>query len=163
MLYNWYEGETGGEAIAQKSGQEWQTRFLQSGYEHLKDAVKKGIPLAVAQKLYPPQCPSADLSKTVLKSADLTACSAWDLMIARNSIYARHGRPFQMQVVRDYFLSWPWYKPDATYQDTRLSQLENFNINLILKAEVLKNGGKPVVKPVAKPGAKPVPKPGAKH
>lgn len=51
-------------------------------------------------------------SATRLYSADeLSGLSDWELYIARNEIYARHGREFQNQDLQSYFNSQPWYTP----------------------------------------------------
>lgn len=72
-----------------------------------------------------------------LKPEQLKGCSIWDLMIARNGIYARHGRPFSHRMLRSYFHSWPWYQPDAAYSDARLIPIESRNISPLLKQEQL--------------------------
>ncbi|PKL80193.1 MAG: hypothetical protein CVV27_00840, partial [Candidatus Melainabacteria bacterium HGW-Melainabacteria-1] len=62
-------------------------------------------------------------------------CDAWELLVSRNQIYARHGRVFTHKALRDYFLSWPWYKPDPKYRESRLSAVEKANASLIYSLE----------------------------
>ena len=73
-----------------------------------------------------------------LTEADVAGLSASDLRIARNEIYARHGRKFKSQDLQDYFNSKGWYKgtiePD-NFKEEYLSALEKENIKLIEKHE----------------------------
>lgn len=68
-----------------------------------------------------------------LTHADLQGVSARDLTLARNSLYARHGRSFNDAELRRYFLAQPWYRPDPSYQDLVLSPLEKENARFILR------------------------------
>jgi hypothetical protein len=58
-----------------------------------------------------------------------------DLRLIRNLIYARHGRPFVSDVLRNYFSTLTWYKADPTYTDARLTPLDKRNINVIRSVE----------------------------
>lgn len=42
--------------------------------------------------------------------SDLTEFTEDDIRLARNEIYARHGRLFKDQELQDYFNSMPWYE-----------------------------------------------------
>ncbi|HVG31622.1 MAG TPA: YARHG domain-containing protein [Pyrinomonadaceae bacterium] len=53
----------------------------------------------------------------------------------RNEIYARHGMVFKDKVLRNYFSSLDWYKPDAKYSDASLSAIEKNNAAAILAYE----------------------------
>lgn len=72
---------------------------------------------------------------------ELSGYSDWDLYIARNEIYARHGRGFVRQNLRDYFAGCSWYTElyDPEYFDTYLesgmSDCELSNIQTILDLE----------------------------
>jgi hypothetical protein len=64
------------------------------------------------------------------------------LQLARNEIYARHGRIFTTQKLIDYFESTDWYEPRIEpddFSDDMLSQIEKDNIKLIQKYEELLN------------------------
>jgi hypothetical protein len=60
-------------------------------------------------------------------AADLVGLNSWQLDVARNEVYARHGRIFKRDDLRNYFNSLPWYHPDASYSDGRLSAIERRN------------------------------------
>ncbi|NLO06911.1 MAG: YARHG domain-containing protein [candidate division WS1 bacterium] len=62
-----------------------------------------------------------------LTGSDVTGLGNWDLTLARNEIYARHGRPFSNAQIRAYFQGTGWYTADSGYSDRRLSQLESRN------------------------------------
>ena len=78
-------------------------------------------------------------SKRKLKEKDLKKLGAKKLRIARNEIYARHGRMFQDQELQDYFDRKDWYTPSIAPEDfsdaTELSKLERRNIAFIQKHE----------------------------
>src|SRR5258708_22641555 len=58
-----------------------------------------------------------------------------DLRLLRNLIYARRGRPFNSDVLKSYFQTVEWYKPDPKYTDARLTAIDKRNINVILSVE----------------------------
>lgn len=79
-------------------------------------------------------------SASRLYSADeLSGLSDWQLYIARNEIYARHGREFRNQDLQDYFngQSWytPLYSPDQFDSMGLLSSIEQQNASTILSVE----------------------------
>ena len=55
--------------------------------------------------------------------SEVSGLSDWQLLIARNEIYARHGLGFKDESLREYFQSKSWYHEFASclanYQDHR--------------------------------------------
>lgn len=83
-----------------------------------------------------------DSSTVYLTEADLAGLTAEELRLARNEIYARHGRAFKTGWIRDYFEGKDWYEPlyDADYFDsnlaeTALNEYEKANAAFILDYE----------------------------
>jgi len=83
-------------------------------------------------------------SERALTDADLQGLSAQELRIARNEIFARHGRMFANQQLSDWFNSKEWYQsitpkytPDEfnSLNPYPLSRLENDNIQKIIDYE----------------------------
>ena len=77
-------------------------------------------------------------SSSAIDPSSLSGLSAWELKVARNEIYARHGRQFKDQALRDYFESQPWYSgtiPSENFTDSMLSDLERQNIKTIMSYE----------------------------
>lgn len=80
-------------------------------------------------------------SDTRLYAADeLESLSDWELEIARNEIYARHGREFSNEALREYFEGQSWYEPRYSAEefdalDGVLNQTEVANAELILSIE----------------------------
>jgi hypothetical protein len=72
--------------------------------------------------------------------ATLESMSRRDLRILRNMVYARRGRPFRSEILRDYFERLDWYKADPTYTDARLTPVDRRNVKIIQSAEI-KAGG----------------------
>lgn len=58
-----------------------------------------------------------------LTEQDLFGLSSFELKIARNEIYARHGRSFVKKIYQNYFNSKSWYRADPYYNDSRLSSI----------------------------------------
>lgn len=67
-----------------------------------------------------------------LTNGDLAGLSNWQCTLARNEIYARHGRPFNNDHIRAYFQSTGWYHPNPAYRDSWLSATESRNATFIL-------------------------------
>lgn len=80
-----------------------------------------------------------DSSKKKLDKSDLKGLSKKKLRLARNEIYARHGRIFQDEGLQNYFESKPWYEgiiPAEEFSDSEeLSSVERKNIALIKQYE----------------------------
>lgn len=66
---------------------------------------------------------------------DLAGLTEWQLKVARNEIYARHGRAFVHQDLSCYFDKLPWYEIDPEYSENKLSSLEISNAVFILNYE----------------------------
>lgn len=77
-------------------------------------------------------------SSSYLSEDDVAYLSTSDLRLARNEIYARHGRMFDDQTLQAYFDSCSWYSPTIAPEDFTegmLNQYEKANIELIKKVE----------------------------
>ncbi len=78
-------------------------------------------------------------STKVLTIADLSGFSKEQLALARNEIYARHGRRFKNETYQKYFEGKSWYKENANYKynndELNISELENKNAHFILDYE----------------------------
>lgn len=73
----------------------------------------------------------------LLVAEDVEKLSAEQLRIARNEIYARRGRKFTSEDLREYFSSKSWYHPTVEadrFSDNMLSPVEKKNIDF-LKAQ----------------------------
>ena len=96
------------------------------------------LPLPDPAKIKPAQ-PSvrqfiiADSDQRVLTWDELSGLSGSELRVARNEIYARHGRIFKDQQLAQYFSHFSWYQP--LYADVRLSKIESANAALIQQVE----------------------------
>ena len=58
-----------------------------------------------------------------------------DLYLMRNSIYARHGKPFKTHELHFYFMEQPWYHLKTDFSDSVLSKKELNQSELIIKKE----------------------------
>ena len=80
--------------------------------------------------------PNSD--KELLEEDDIDELDEEELMLARNEIYARHGRRFNDKKIQSYFDTKSWYKgvvlPEEFQQET-LSWKEQKNVEFILKYE----------------------------
>lgn len=79
---------------------------------------------------------------------ELEKLTVWELYLARNEIYAKHGRLFiQHSDLNDYYMGKNWYAPRYTYEefaelDARSPQLnvyEMYNVNAMLEIEKERN------------------------
>ena len=83
-----------------------------------------------------------DSATRLLTNSDITGLSAKELNYAKNEIYARHGRKFDSQELKDYFESKSWYEGkydgadfDANYSADVLSDIEKKNAEFLKTAE----------------------------
>ena len=75
-------------------------------------------------------------STNYLSKAQVQSLSNYQLGIARNEIYARHGYIFKLDTFRRYFESQDWYVPRYSNQNSiNLSSVESYNVDLIKKEE----------------------------
>lgn len=80
----------------------------------------------------------ADSSTRELSDADVAGLDAWNLYLARNEIYARHGRQFTNQDLQNHFSSCPWYQgtiAPENFSEELLSGVEKQNIQVIKARE----------------------------
>ncbi|MDD3164471.1 MAG: YARHG domain-containing protein [Oscillospiraceae bacterium] len=77
----------------------------------------------------------------LVTEADLDGLSEFEVNLARNEIYARHGRIFQNAQYDAYFRGQSWYTPDQNYSDdtVQLTKTEKTNAEFIRTYE--KNKG----------------------
>ena len=83
-----------------------------------------------------------DSSTRYLTNTDLTGLSEWQIRIARNEIYARHGRIFKSDDLADYFASQSWYTPSVSadqFDNSYLNAIEIENLKLITAYEKAHN------------------------
>lgn len=135
---SWRREQKSGSSLLRRAALDWQLAYANGGTIGVEDAIRAGIVREVAEFLIP--TPALDLADTNarLLPADLENLSAWDLRIARNAIFARHGRSFMSRQLSAYFRSWPWYHPDPDYSPVLLSETERANALIILETEMRK-------------------------
>ncbi|MBK7860920.1 MAG: YARHG domain-containing protein [Archangiaceae bacterium] len=71
----------------------------------------------------------------LLKLSDLDDFSPRDLKLLRNAVFARRGRPFKTPLVQGHFKTVTWYRADPAYKDSRLTDIDKKNVQLILSLE----------------------------
>ena len=80
-------------------------------------------------------------SKSYSKS-ELDKLDNHTLFLARNEIYARHGRKFRNTELQTYFVQKSWYNPTVEpddFQDGWLNDAERHNANTMLEIEKSRN------------------------
>lgn len=84
----------------------------------------------------------SDSSTRFLTNADLNVLTAEEIRIARNEIFARHGRIFKSEDMNDYFRKKDWYKPSVPaeqFDNSYLNKIELENLKLITNYEKAHN------------------------
>ena len=74
-------------------------------------------------------------SAKLLTTAQLANLKAADLLIIRNSIFARHGYSFKKPAIRAFFDRQGWYIPIITDVTSTLTPLEKQNLTLLMRYE----------------------------
>lgn len=80
----------------------------------------------------------SDSSTRYLTNADLVVLSEWEIRIARNEIFARHGRVFKSKDLAEYFREKKWYKGTVApelFDDSMLNAIELENLKFITNYE----------------------------
>ncbi len=82
-----------------------------------------------------------DSNSRYLTEYELYGMSDWDLRVARNEIYARYGRMFEDEALREHFMAQDWYEPLYTaeemdaFGESIFNDYEIYNLDLITKIE----------------------------
>ena len=77
----------------------------------------------------------SDSNSRVISESELQNLTPWQLKVARNEIYARHGRAFVHKDLSCYFANQAWYSVNPSFSSSLLSYTENQNIATILNYE----------------------------
>lgn len=83
----------------------------------------------------------ADSNTRYLEEAEIKALSQEEMRLARNEIYARHGRIFNDEALNEYFQTKSWYAPLYSAEemdemgDAIFNEYEYHNKNLIAEIE----------------------------
>ena len=80
----------------------------------------------------------ANSATQLLEHADLEGLTAEECKIARNEIYARHGRKFEDDALQTYFESCAWYNGSieaADFSESMLNDIEIQNRDMIVNYE----------------------------
>lgn len=76
----------------------------------------------------------ADSSQRLLEYDDVCRISNADIRVAKNEIYARHGRKFSSTDLQEYFAQMPWYRgtiePDQ-FDENSLNEIERANVSFL--------------------------------
>lgn len=75
-----------------------------------------------------------------LSSFELSGFTPQQLRLMRNAIYARHGRPFHDDDLREFFSQQSWYRADPSWHtpqddDWRVTGLDRKNAEILLRRE----------------------------
>jgi hypothetical protein len=113
----------------------WETSSMRKPYWFERAG---GGEIAEVQPEVPADKPKAgfilpDSSRRRIGQRDIAEMSPAQLRIARNEIFARHGRIFASADLRQYFSQFAWYEP--TSNDTALSEVETANVEFLRAAE----------------------------
>src|SRR3984885_5997384 len=74
-------------------------------------------------------------SAQLLTTNQLANLKAADLLIIRNSIFARHGYSFKKPAIRSFFDQQSWYIPISTDVTNTLTPLEKENLTMLMRYE----------------------------
>ena len=112
----------------------WQKKVKSMGYDFVSEAesFEEYMELTADDYILP------DSSTSYLTKADLRGLSKDECRIARNEIYARHGRKFEDETLQAYFNSLDWYTPSIEpddFDESMLNKYEVANRDLIVKYE----------------------------
>ena len=64
----------------------------------------------------------------IITKSDLEGLTKEEVKLARNEIYARHGRKFDDESLKAYFSQFDWYHPTIEPEDFEESMLNNYEV-----------------------------------
>ncbi len=76
-----------------------------------------------------------EVTLDTLSIDQLQNMSTTELILLRNSFYAKYGRKFENDLIQKYFDNQPWYCENSEYHNWYLSQRDIDNIRLIIEIE----------------------------
>lgn len=97
------------------------------------DTLRKSLPTNLEKEYILPRS-----SSDYLKEEDLQGLDQATLRLARNEIYAKHGRKFETEDLNQYFTSKSWYHgylSQEEFDDSVLNEYEKANLDLIKTVE----------------------------
>src|SRR5699024_501682 len=80
----------------------------------------------------------ANSNSEYISYSDLEGLSQTEVSLARNEIYARHGRKFETDSIREYFEMKTWYEPSIdsdNFSESVFNNYEKDNIKTIINYE----------------------------
>jgi hypothetical protein len=113
---DWYKSKTETETVEYEEGifEQWAQEYYASSTD----------------KIY-----KINASERILTEEEVQNLKRGDLVIIRNTIYARHGYSFKHRPLRIFFDAQPWYIPVHTDIRADFTEIERKNIQLLLKYE----------------------------
>lgn len=140
-----------GKKSVSKSGQQGTEYTTEAQAQESTETVEKETKLAIpfaegfegetSDGISPEEYILPECDTRVYTKEELSVLSAEELRLARNEIYARHGRMFSAEDLKNYFQSKSWYTPqyEGTEFDAKgdsiLNEYEIANRNLIVELE----------------------------
>lgn len=82
----------------------------------------------------------ANSNVEIISSNKLEQLELYQINLAKNEIFARHGYVFKDPGLQYYFESRGWYRPDSTFTDDLFSEIEKTNIALLKEEEANRKG-----------------------
>jgi YARHG domain-containing protein len=80
-----------------------------------------------------------DYASSAIPAAALAPLPLVELQRIRGIIFGKHGRVFQDSTLERWLASRPWYRPDSSFTNARLTQEERENLELVREAEAKKH------------------------
>lgn len=134
------EGAAFAETVGEEAGEARETETAGETAEEAEEETALSQNAEANEFLLP------DIAVRFYPDEELLALSEEELRLARNEIYARHGRIFQTEELNGYFSSKTWYEPRYTAEqmnamgDAFLNEYERANRDRIIQAESAKKG-----------------------
>ena len=135
------------ETRASEYATEVQTQAAEESTEMAEEETKLAVPFAeggqaeVSEGITPEEYILPECETRTYTKEELSVLSADELRLARNEIYARHGRMFNSEDLKNYFQSKSWYTPQYEGSefdakgDSILNEYEIANRDLLVELE----------------------------
>jgi hypothetical protein len=85
-----------------------------------------------------------NFAKDRVQPSELANVSLDELKLIRGIVFGKHGRVFKDYEIKAYLTNKSWYKPDQSFSNSHLNDVERRNLDVIRDAEAKKH---PIVEP----------------
>lgn len=128
---SWYQPNKNGQSELSRDVEKVNYKLIKS-LEFLKQARDSNV--SIVSSFVLPNSNTVELT-----SSDVAVLNDWELVVARNEIFARYGLEFSTKELMEHFKTKSWFVIDSSVgNDLALNSIENKNLVILLEEEQMR-------------------------